>query len=285
MTNTTQQLLTVLAVPPTIAALKGLVPSIPKHWLPVIAPVLASLADGAAQLCGASTLGPVAAALLGSAGVGLREVYDQAKKRMESRRAPSVPLSVILTALAGVLVILPGCAKYSYTSSRGEKTSFTSFLMMGKANSIRSTTAETNGYKRTVSVGSIDGQTETEKLGALMEAVAAGAARGAIGRPRRGRPRKSHWWPPVEILGLIGTPLGTTPEDAGKAQKPLAELQALALALEPSGFLGVIDRKALTWPDYVTACAIRAEHLRTVLKLDAPKDYPAPAPEVNLPTA
>jgi hypothetical protein len=48
--------------------------------LPIVAPVLGALADIALHYAGVSTLGPTFGALLGSAGVGLREIQDQIKQ-------------------------------------------------------------------------------------------------------------------------------------------------------------------------------------------------------------
>lgn len=69
-------------VPVLIALLKFVVPNVPGHWLPLIAPLLGAGADLALNFAGVSTLGPGWGALLGSAGVGLREIKDQVQQRL-----------------------------------------------------------------------------------------------------------------------------------------------------------------------------------------------------------
>lgn len=69
-----------LAVPVLIALLKAFVPKIPGVALPIIAPVLGAVADIALHYAGVSTLGPLWGMVLGSAGVGLRELQDQLKQ-------------------------------------------------------------------------------------------------------------------------------------------------------------------------------------------------------------
>jgi hypothetical protein len=69
-----------LAVPVLIALLKTAAPKIPSYLLPIIAPLLGSGADIALHYAGVSTLGPLWGAVLGSAGVGLRELQDQLKQ-------------------------------------------------------------------------------------------------------------------------------------------------------------------------------------------------------------
>lgn len=69
-----------LAVPLLVASVKNYVPTLPKVWLPVIAAsiglALALFDYFTGQLGG----NPLAVAFLGSAGTGLREIYDQIKK-------------------------------------------------------------------------------------------------------------------------------------------------------------------------------------------------------------
>lgn len=69
-----------LVVPVVIALLKAFVPKIPGMALPIIAPVLGAVADIALHYAGVSTLGPLWGMVLGSAGVGLRELQDQLKQ-------------------------------------------------------------------------------------------------------------------------------------------------------------------------------------------------------------
>lgn len=74
------ELIIPLVVPIIIAALKALWPAIPKVWLPIVAPILGALAEILLYLAGMGGGDPAMGALLGQAGVGLREIYDQIKK-------------------------------------------------------------------------------------------------------------------------------------------------------------------------------------------------------------
>jgi hypothetical protein len=69
-----------VAVPLLIVGLKFLIPMVPGWLLPIIAPVLGGLADAVIAFVSGGTANPVLGAILGSAGVGLREVVDQLKK-------------------------------------------------------------------------------------------------------------------------------------------------------------------------------------------------------------
>lgn len=69
-----------LVVPVVIALLKAFLPKIPSVALPIIAPVIGAVADIALHYAGVSTLGPLWGMVLGSAGVGLRELQDQLKR-------------------------------------------------------------------------------------------------------------------------------------------------------------------------------------------------------------
>ena len=71
-----------IAVPVAIALLKKAAPKIPGWLLPIIAPLMGAAADIALNYAGVATLGAGWSALLGSAGVGLREVQDQLKSRV-----------------------------------------------------------------------------------------------------------------------------------------------------------------------------------------------------------
>ena len=70
------------------------------------------------------------------------------------------------------------CVSYSHqhVNQDGSKdvTSFGSVLMLGSASKIRSATKETNGYSRTVSVGSLEGKGDAE----MISAIAAGIVEG-----------------------------------------------------------------------------------------------------------
>jgi hypothetical protein len=77
-----------VAVPVLIALLKLVAPNLPTLWLPILAPILGAGADIALHYAGVSTLGAVWGALLGSAGVGLREIHDQLAQRITPTTTP-----------------------------------------------------------------------------------------------------------------------------------------------------------------------------------------------------
>lgn len=87
-----------ILVPILVAALRLLLPKIPVNLLPVIAPIIGSLADYALSLASGSVANPVLGAILGAAGVGLREVFDQNKP---GKAAGGFMLCMLL--------ITPGC--------------------------------------------------------------------------------------------------------------------------------------------------------------------------------
>jgi hypothetical protein len=78
-----------LAVPVVIMLLKTFVPNIPSVALPILAPLLGAGADIALHYAGLSTLGPTWGAMLGSAGVGLREIGDQIRQQMAAQSPPT----------------------------------------------------------------------------------------------------------------------------------------------------------------------------------------------------
>jgi hypothetical protein len=70
-------------VAPLIVALcKKFLPSLPTWALPVIATLFGPLADYLSTYVTGATANPVLALALGAAGVGLREIADQAKKAL-----------------------------------------------------------------------------------------------------------------------------------------------------------------------------------------------------------
>jgi len=75
-------------VPIAIAALKAVLPLLPSWTLPVLAPLLGAGADMLIYYGsgGASVFSPIFGAVLGSAGVGVREIADQIKQRVAGRR-------------------------------------------------------------------------------------------------------------------------------------------------------------------------------------------------------
>ena len=86
-----------VAVPVVIALVKYFLPSLPKVWLPILAPILGAAIDICATFSvGTSTL---LGAALGSAGVGLREIKDQVGKAM-----------AMAALVFGLAFTLTGCA-------------------------------------------------------------------------------------------------------------------------------------------------------------------------------
>ncbi len=79
------EMLIPVLVPVAIAGLKFLVPKVPPAWLPIIAPVLGAALEITMHFAGLSTGNGVVGALLGSAGVGLREIVDQLRKTSVSQ--------------------------------------------------------------------------------------------------------------------------------------------------------------------------------------------------------
>ena len=111
---TTLQAILPILVPALIMVIKAMIPKLPKVWLPILAPVLgAGIEFAATGVFGANT---VVGAVLGSAGVGLREILDQVKKQMTG----GLPLSAVLglTGLIGLIGVTAGCASFVKTSYR-----------------------------------------------------------------------------------------------------------------------------------------------------------------------
>jgi hypothetical protein len=73
-----------VAVPLAVAALKKLLPSVPSWALPLLAPILGAAGDAVLALLAGVPVTGWQGALAGLAGVGVREVVDQAKKALPS---------------------------------------------------------------------------------------------------------------------------------------------------------------------------------------------------------
>ena len=71
-----------LVVPILLWGLKGVVPLIPKFLLPILAPLLGAALEWIGYYAGVTSGNPVLGAVLGAAGVGLREVIDQIKRTL-----------------------------------------------------------------------------------------------------------------------------------------------------------------------------------------------------------
>lgn len=79
--NSIVQFLTPVIVPLVIAGMKKLMPKLPGFLLPIIAPVIGVVIDLVNSFVTTHSTNLFAAAALGLAGVGLREVKDQLSKK------------------------------------------------------------------------------------------------------------------------------------------------------------------------------------------------------------
>lgn len=103
-------LLIPVLVPLIVALGKFIVPKVPTWMLPIIAPALGALLDFLTSLATGSTANPMIGALLGSAGVGVRELIDQVSGRMKEVAKPVTLF--LLCAVLPIAVISPvatGC--------------------------------------------------------------------------------------------------------------------------------------------------------------------------------
>lgn len=102
-----------LFVPIIVAIGKFFLPHVPGWVLPILAPAIGALIDWLASLAMGTGASPLAAALLGSAGVGLREIKDKAQKRIEEGdKAKPIPLPMLLLCgalAASSLVMFTAC--------------------------------------------------------------------------------------------------------------------------------------------------------------------------------
>jgi len=92
-------------VPLLIAFGKWAIPVVPAWALPIIAPALGALTDWLISLAAGTSASPAIGALLGSAGVGFREIKDQVQYRIKEGK-PTVPLILLFGALS---LGLTGC--------------------------------------------------------------------------------------------------------------------------------------------------------------------------------
>lgn len=97
-----------LAVPVLIAVAKYFLPRVPLWLLPILAPVLGALIDFLTALATGNAANPLIGALFGSAGVGVRELLDQVKQKMQSGKA-SGTVALIGTLIGGSILFGTGC--------------------------------------------------------------------------------------------------------------------------------------------------------------------------------
>lgn len=106
-TTTNLQPIIIALTPVIIAAVKMLIPKIPKAALPIVAPLLGAAADIAGHYAGLWQSNGAVGAVLGMAGVGLREAYDQGKKVITPAKVG--PPLLIGLCIIGLGV---GCARF-----------------------------------------------------------------------------------------------------------------------------------------------------------------------------
>jgi hypothetical protein len=75
------QLLIPLITPILIMVAKVVAPKLPKTLLPILAPILGAGLDILMHFAGLGSGGPLLGAILGAAGVGVREILDQLRKQ------------------------------------------------------------------------------------------------------------------------------------------------------------------------------------------------------------
>lgn len=102
-----------LVVPLVVGALKGLLPSVPSRWLPVVAVVVGFLSDLLIASVSGVSSNPGLGAILGAAGVGVREVKDQLFRGTSADAGTKVGLWMALLVAAGAI----GCAHFDVTQT------------------------------------------------------------------------------------------------------------------------------------------------------------------------
>jgi len=106
---------------------------------------------------------------------------EHGRATQEISRAP-FPLCSFSPLLLFPLALLAGCVHYDHdhfnpAGKRDEHTGFTGFLYVGSAGKIRSEVKDTGtNHSRLITVGTIQGQGDTQ----FIQAIAAGAAEGAL---------------------------------------------------------------------------------------------------------
>jgi len=104
-------------VPLIVAVGKWALPKVPTWILPILAPALGALVDYLTTLAAGTIANPILGAALGSAGVGVRELFDQVKGRLAEGPAAKLPLLLLCVALpvASLSTGVTGCAAFSNT--------------------------------------------------------------------------------------------------------------------------------------------------------------------------
>jgi hypothetical protein len=173
-------------VPVAIALLKALFAKLPSRWLPVLAPIIGGVIEGAMAVSGLVDNTSGIGVVLGAAGVGLRELLDQLRK-------PNIPPGAAALLLA-LLVLIPGCSVIRVSNDKvtGEATRVTCYVpawpWQDSTKSIEKLTvySRTNYFSSSLSGLDESQQTSSNAVG-LIQAVTAGAVSGAV-RAVTGKP-------------------------------------------------------------------------------------------------
>jgi len=103
-------LLIPVLVPLLVAIGKWAVPRMPAWILPIVAPALGALIDFLSAWATGAAANPVVGALLGSAGVGIREIVDQVKGRIKTGAVVPLLILTFLLPAATLTLGVTGCA-------------------------------------------------------------------------------------------------------------------------------------------------------------------------------
>lgn len=117
LANNKLPMLLAVIVPALLAVVKLVLPKLPPWLLPILAPGLGWAGNWLMTQAGLSTLPPEWAALLGSAGVGIRELKDQVHTRIGG---PAGNGAVVGLLLLGSLAVV-GCADLNRNLFRAEQ--------------------------------------------------------------------------------------------------------------------------------------------------------------------
>lgn len=119
-------------VPLLVALGKWALPKVPLWILPILAPALGAAVDYLSALATGAAANPLLGAALGSAGVGVREIFDQTKGRLKENppTGTNAPLLLLIVTLmlpaATISVGVTGCAWLKNTPA--ETVKYYSFL-------------------------------------------------------------------------------------------------------------------------------------------------------------
>lgn len=178
-----------VVTPLLIAIGKKLFPKLPGALLPFLAPVIGGVLDAGLRALDLHTDGLLTGLVSGSAGVGVHQAGKKLKRGVEGA-PPTVshgPLSLlILCSLGSLLFLTPGCmtreiTRYTAEGKPWSTERLSTQFMRGEAANVREKVTEKGGgdYTRDVSIGSLRGEGEIDKLKELLGEVAERAASGA----------------------------------------------------------------------------------------------------------